>query len=126
MLLQTAMQKKVNKVTKSKPYVKTSANKQLHTQNSQPCKYCGKSHEHKKEKCPAYGKQCRSCHKMNHFETVCKSFSKKPSRAKFTKKSVHQVASSDWSDSDEDYSVWTLEENHQDDWHIIKTVVQGT
>ena len=45
---------------------------------------------------------------MNHFETVCKSFLKKPSRAKFTKKSVHQVDTSDWSDSDENYSVWTL------------------
>ena len=68
---------KVNKVTKGKPYVKTSANKQSRTQNIQPCKYCAKSHEHKKEKCPAYGKQCRLCHKMNHFKTVCKSFSKK-------------------------------------------------
>ena len=118
---------KVNKVTKGKPYVKTSANKQLHTQNSQPCKYCAKSHEHKKEKCPAYGKQCRSCHKMNHFETVCKSFSKKPSRAKFTKKSVHQVASSDWSDSDEDYSVWTLHlEGNMHSVHSVSNSVHAT
>ena len=50
---------------------------------------------------------------MNHFDTVCKSFSIKPSCAKCTKKSVHQVATSDWSDSDKDCSVWTvhLEEN---------------
>ena len=45
---------------------------------------------------------------MNHLEILCKSFSKKPSRAKFTNISVHQVATTDSSDIDNDYSVWTL------------------
>ena len=31
------------------------------------CKYCHKNHEFKKECCPAYGKLCKACHKMNHF-----------------------------------------------------------
>ena len=35
------------------------------------CKYCGKHHELKK--CPAYGKTCSLCHKLNHFASVCQS-----------------------------------------------------
>ncbi|GBN94349.1 Uncharacterized protein K02A2.6 [Araneus ventricosus] len=34
------------------------------------CHYCG-SH-HVPGRCPAYGKQCRSCGKRNHFSRVCK------------------------------------------------------
>ena len=37
------------------------------------CKYCAKVHEFKKELCSAYGKECKSCHKMNHFASVCKA-----------------------------------------------------
>ena len=33
----------------------------------------GRQHEHKKEACPAYGKQCRASDNQNHFESVCKS-----------------------------------------------------
>ena len=35
------------------------------------CKYCGLSHERDKEKCPAWGKTCRSCGKKNHYAKVC-------------------------------------------------------
>ena len=35
------------------------------------CKFCGKNHEIKK--CPAYGKMCSKCKKLNHFAAVCKS-----------------------------------------------------
>ncbi|GBM03010.1 hypothetical protein AVEN_14524-1 [Araneus ventricosus] len=34
------------------------------------CQYCG-SH-HVPGKCPAYGKQCRSCGKRNHFSCACR------------------------------------------------------
>ena len=37
------------------------------------CKYCGGMHEWNKTKCPAYGKECRKCHKLNHFASVCKT-----------------------------------------------------
>ena len=37
------------------------------------CKYCGLSHERVKEKCPAWGKTCRSCGKKNHYAKVCTS-----------------------------------------------------
>ena len=45
------------------------------------CKSCGLSHERDKQKCPALGKQCVSCHKFNHFASQCKT----------AKKSVHVV-----------------------------------
>ena len=44
----------------------TASSRTLHT-----CKYSGK--QHKPRKCPAYGKKCNFCHKLNHFATVCQS-----------------------------------------------------
>lgn len=35
------------------------------------CSRCG--HTHKVRECLAYGKQCRSCTKMNHFSSMCKT-----------------------------------------------------
>ena len=37
------------------------------------CKYCGMSHVRDKQKCPALGKSCKKCGKLNHFAKVCKS-----------------------------------------------------
>ena len=33
--------------------------------------YCGTKHE--RRKCPAYGKECTICHKLNHHASVCKT-----------------------------------------------------
>lgn len=35
------------------------------------CKFC--AYEHVKGKCPAYGKECRKCKRMNHFAKACDS-----------------------------------------------------
>ncbi len=40
-------------------------------QKQMTCNYCGKSHPPKK--CPAYGKTCKACSKVGHFESVCRS-----------------------------------------------------
>jgi len=42
--------------------------------NNKACAGCGK-HFHPKGRstCPAYGKTCRNCNKMNHFANVCRS-----------------------------------------------------
>ncbi len=45
-----------------------------HTQGA-TCGYCTFSHP--PGKCPAYGKKCRSCGKMNHFEAACKASQRK-------------------------------------------------
>lgn len=37
------------------------------------CNNCGGSHAAKWEKCPAFGQQCHSCQKFNHFKRCCKS-----------------------------------------------------
>ncbi|XP_072021152.1 uncharacterized protein [Amphiura filiformis] len=42
------------------------------TATGMKCKYCGGEHERIKEKCPAYGQQCRKCKKQNHFSRVCR------------------------------------------------------
>ena len=42
----------------------------------QECWYCGCKHElYKRELCPAYGKLCNKCHKLNHFASKCRSTS---------------------------------------------------
>ncbi|XP_077862889.1 uncharacterized protein LOC144345112 [Saccoglossus kowalevskii] len=48
-----------------KSYKKTSS------VSLQSCKYCGKKHDHDKNKCPAYRKQCYNCKRMNHFASQC-------------------------------------------------------
>lgn len=36
------------------------------------CIYCGNLHQWKKSLCPAFGKTCQNCGKLNHFSIVCK------------------------------------------------------
>jgi hypothetical protein len=45
--------------------------KNLKPYDSVDCKYCGGRHEFRQ--CPAYGKRCNICNKMNHFGRVCKT-----------------------------------------------------
>ncbi|XP_023816251.1 uncharacterized protein LOC111948290 [Oryzias latipes] len=71
------------------------------------CKFCGKSHDRNKEKCPAYGKKCKKCGKENHFAVKCKM------RAEHSKKRpVHNVAECD-SDEYEDILCVTGSEAEQ-------------
>ena len=46
------------------------------------CKFCGKSHERNREKCPAYGKVCKKCKNENHFASKCHFHEKKTSSKK--------------------------------------------
>ena len=46
------------------------------------CKFCGKSHERNREKCPAYGKVCKKCKKENHVASKCHLYEKKTSSKK--------------------------------------------
>ena len=36
------------------------------------CRYCGREHEFKKRLCPAYGKECSTCNRPNHFAVCCR------------------------------------------------------
>ncbi|XP_034015876.1 uncharacterized protein LOC117501153 [Thalassophryne amazonica] len=64
------------------------------------CKFCGKSHERNKQKCPAYGKKCKKCGKDNHFAAMCKASQQTREKTK----QVH-VAVSDSDDFEEVLSV---------------------
>lgn len=51
-----------------------------HTSKMETCDYCGKQGHGKngppqtrKKDCPAYGKTCSACKRLNHFATVCRS-----------------------------------------------------
>jgi len=56
------------------------------------CKYCGQRKKHAKQTdCPAFGQQCRSCKKMNHFAKVCMA----------SKEKVHVAEEADGYDSEE-------------------------
>lgn len=61
------------------------------------CKYCGK--DHMSGQCPAYGKQCRICTKMNHFANVC---SQNKPEAKSYRKAHALIAESDDDDDEQD------------------------
>ena len=64
------------------------------------CKFCGKSHERSKQKCPAYGKTCKKCGKENHFAAKCKA-SQQPREREQRKKQVHHVAEHESDEFDE-------------------------
>ena len=61
------------------------------------CKFCGRKHERRRGKYPAYGPTCSSCGKPYHFVVKCESTtsdSKRPPQ-KSKRRKVHQLADSD-------------------------------
>ena len=69
---------------------KTAAKKQLQYNKSkpmprggqvQPCKWCGRTPSHDRQKCQACDATCRGCDKHGHFEKVCRSAYHKAIRA---------------------------------------------
>ncbi|XP_028417983.1 uncharacterized protein K02A2.6-like [Dendronephthya gigantea] len=58
------------------------------------CRYCGRKHERDKQKCPALGKRCLKCNKLNHFAAQCLTTKHRQSR-------VNQVQSDSKSEFDE-------------------------
>ena len=65
------------------------------------CKFCDKRHVMKKEKCPAYGKQCFKCKQYNHFPSRCiNSKVKKNSGAVSKKANVCQIYDDSSSDGE--------------------------
>ncbi len=63
---------------------KSFSPKQSTFQQQQQCGYCG--YQHKQGSCPAKGKKCRKCDRLNHFEKVCRSTAKT-----FEKNSANEV-----------------------------------
>ena len=66
------------------------------------CGQCGG--RHKPKECPAYGRQCAVCHKLNHFAKVCRS-KNFPAKSKLPSSRNKNVFTVDGHASDSDSSV---------------------
>lgn len=62
-----------NKMKESQRAFKKKPITEHTTQSIVNCSNCGGSHEAKRDKCPAFGKQCHRCNKINHYKQCCKS-----------------------------------------------------
>ncbi|XP_072033381.1 uncharacterized protein [Amphiura filiformis] len=77
------------------------------------CKWCGRKHELQRAKCPAYGKTCTSCGRLNHFKEKCTNTERHNYKGQKTRRSYHRKkkhtahaldsASGQSSDSDSEY-----------------------
>jgi hypothetical protein len=65
----------INRIVKNRSsnYHGRSADGAASTKKEVECKFCGLMHEYGVKFCPAYGKTCDKCKKMNHFSRVCSS-----------------------------------------------------
>lgn len=68
-----------NKLVRQKKKKQFQSQKQASSQKQRPelshankCRRCGGSYPHT-DQCPAMGRECRLCHKMNHFAKECRS-----------------------------------------------------
>ncbi|XP_061170050.1 uncharacterized protein K02A2.6-like [Saccostrea echinata] len=70
------------------------------------CRNCGGPYPHTAE-CPAKGKQCRYCKKLNHFEKVCRSKKSNGAKGSYPKKHktrvVRELDVENMSSTDEEY-----------------------
>ena len=58
---------------RSKQKVRSDIKNEAQVSKKKECRYCGERHPWSKSKCPAYGKKCTGCGKLNHFQKVCQS-----------------------------------------------------
>ena len=67
--------KRVNSVTSKKtPSSRNPAKHEYRSGTEKQQISCGKcGYDHVKQQCPAYGKRCNRCKKLNHFQKMCKT-----------------------------------------------------
>ena len=94
--------------------------------SSPKCRNCGGDYPHHggKTSCRAYQATCRSCGKLNHFETVCKS-KDKGEWSNTRRSTVHKVSEEESSDEDEVYT-FSLSTKALKDQPFFKIKVHGT
>ena len=99
--------------------------KAQHSVRTIACKYCGKTHQRKKEICPAWGTRCKSCGKNNNFASKCMRKPKKSHQ-------IEDARDSDLAESIEHIDIEAIDQlEHQ--VHVIKntkvyadTIVKST
>ena len=74
---------------------KSSREKSTHEKQAVKCMKCGYTHSDKQ--CPAMGKKCRFCHKLNHFSKMCLL---RKGQKKRHRKGIHSLDNYDSSSSD--------------------------
>jgi hypothetical protein len=84
-------------------------------QSHERCYNCGGDFPHLKDRpCPAKGKQCRKCEKLNHFAAQCRSKPAHPNRPQASSsrrvRQVHDAneAKAAYESYDEDSNVWQV------------------
>ena len=94
--------------------------------SSPKCRNCGGDYPHRggKTSCPAYQATCRSCGKLNHFESVCRSKDKGES-SNTRRSTVHKVSEEESSDEEEVYT-FSLSTKALKDLPFFKIKVRGT
>lgn len=85
------------------------------------CRNCGGSYPHKggKTACPAHGKECRSCGKLHHFQSVClqgtrpnkqTSEHKKPdNHQQRGRRDLRMLGDNESTDDSDEYELFTIE-----------------
>ena len=80
---------------RKKETMKSSSEKSTHEKQAVKCMKCGYTHSDKQ--CPAMGKKCRFCHKLNHFSKMCLL---RKGQKKRHRKGIHSLNDYDSSSSD--------------------------
>ena len=79
-----------------------------------PCGYCGLTGVHREgQNCPAYGKKCRKCQKLNHFAVVCKAHTmsgNKDTEYRNRKNPSNQYGTNRWRDQQKQVKKTTTKE----------------
>ena len=73
--------KRTDKRNKRKKDTKDGKNGKVSKGAKKNCSRCGRTKQHRKEECKAYGQTCHLCLKPNHFASVCR-FKNKPASGK--------------------------------------------
>ena len=91
--------------------------------SSEKCRNCGREYPHQggKTACPAYGKACRGCGKMNHFQAVCRGEGRSMHRLH-----ADEASSGESSDDDEVYTFSLSTNQVSKDQPLFEVKVQGT
>lgn len=70
-----AVNKVHNSTKQGVPRDQTHSSRPNSNKNARPklvkCKFCAQEHPPKKELCPAWGKECNKCKRLNHFSKCC-------------------------------------------------------
>ena len=66
-------QVQLDAIRKKSTYKSRPSPNRAQTSDVHECKFCGRIHEMRKEKFPAFGKRCVKCQRLNHFARRCHS-----------------------------------------------------